>query len=355
MRTYKRPRLSDVARVAGVSPATVSIVLNNRLGGNVRIPLETQQRVLSAAAGLGYVADPVAQSLAGARNRLLGVFTYEAIFPVQFRNFYYPFLVGVEHAAEQLNFDLILFTSSGAGDGKRRIYRQGANRLRLADGAVLLGSEDDKTELQRLVDEQYPFVFIGRRELPDAQISYAAADYHAATEEMVDYLFGLGHRRVAYIGGPGVSESNSDRRQGYGAAYTRRGWSVDRQWLWLQGEQELVAVLGRFLKQQVTAIVVEVGSLAAQVVKTCGQLGVRLPQDLSLAFLGDLAEELPWDLQPTTFVIPRQEMGATAVKLLAELLAQKDVTAVRQVTLPCRLGLGNSCSAPPPSREEVTH
>ncbi len=346
MRTYKRPRMTDVALLAGVSPATVSLVINNRLSGNVRIPPDTQQRVLAAARSLGYVANPVAQSLAGARNRLLGVFTFDAIFPVQFRDFYYPFLVGVEHAAEELDFDLVLFTSTSTRDGRRHLYRQGVNRLRLADGAVLLGSEEDKEEVQRLVEEQYPFVFIGRRDLPHGRISYSAADYAAATQEMMDYLFDLGHRRIAYLGAPVVTESALDRRRGFQEAYRQRAIPLDPQWIWLHAERNLTAVLGTFLKQGITAVVAETGPFAPLIVQSCHELGVKLPQDLSLAFLGDLSDELPWELEATTFAIPRQEMGAAAVKLLAELLAQKDVTAVRQVTLPCRLSLGNSCTGP---------
>lgn len=346
MRTHKRPRMVDVARLAGVSPATVSLVINNRLSGNVRIPPETQQRVLDAAQSLGYVADPVAQSLAGARNRLLGVFTFDAIFPVQFRDFYYPFLVGVERAAEELNFDLVLFTSTSAGGGKRRIYRQGANRLRLADGAVLLGSEEDKQEVQRLVDEQYPFVFIGRRELPGREISYAAADYAAATQELLSYLFSLGHRRIGYLGYRTTSESQNDRRLGYHRAFAEHELPLDPDWISLCAGENLPAVLGHWLKQGVTAVVAETGPFVSLLVESCEQLAIRAPQDLSLAFLGDLSVDLPWQLRPTTFEIPRQEMGAAAVRLLAELLAQEDAAAVRQVTLPCRLAIGDSCAAP---------
>jgi DNA-binding LacI/PurR family transcriptional regulator len=352
----------DVARAAGVSPATVSLVVNNRLGGNVRIPPETQQRVLAAAAALGYVADPVAQSLAGSRNGLLGLFTFDAIFPVQFRDFYYPFLVGVEHAAEELNYDLILFTSTGGGEGKRQIYRQGANRLRLADGAVLLGSEEDKGEVQRLVDEQYPFVFIGRRELPNAQVSFAAADYATATADMVDYLFGLGHRCIGYLGAETNTESLRDRRMGYRQAFARRGLPLDPNWMWphvppgapgeapvnVRGAQpaELPAVLTGWLRQGVTAILVETGPYLPQLLPLCAALGIETPRDLSVAFLGDLSIDLPWELEATTIAIPRQEMGAAAVRLLTELLAQEDAAALRQVTLPCRLVIGSSCATP---------
>lgn len=108
---------------------------------------------MGGGARIAICANPAARSLAGGQNRMLGVFTYESIFPVEHRNFYYRFLVGIEHEAEQMGYDLVLFTSTGGTDGKRRIYRNDGNRLRLTDGAILLGLAEDKHELQQLVQE----------------------------------------------------------------------------------------------------------------------------------------------------------------------------------------------------------
>ncbi|MCB0241885.1 MAG: LacI family DNA-binding transcriptional regulator, partial [Anaerolineae bacterium] len=207
----KRVRQTDVARLAGVSPATVSLVINNRSGGSVRISEETRQRVLDAVNQLSYVVDPAARSLAGGQNSLLGVFTYESIFPLQHRDFYYRFLVGIEEEAEAIGYDLLLFTSSKGEDGRRRIYNNGVNRLGIADGAVLLGASEDKAELQRLRGEGYTFVFIGRREVDDSPIAYVGADYATATAEVVQHMLAHGHRQVVYIGHATKNESQLDR------------------------------------------------------------------------------------------------------------------------------------------------
>jgi hypothetical protein len=103
--------------MTGVSQATVSLVLNNRTGDDVRIAPETRQRVLDAIRATGYVADPVARRLVSGRNRILGVFTYEPVFPSTAADFYHPFLVGIEQRAEQLGCDLLLFTSSSQASG----------------------------------------------------------------------------------------------------------------------------------------------------------------------------------------------------------------------------------------------
>lgn len=346
----RRPRLIDVAQRAGVSSATASLVLNNRVTGNVRIPPETQQRVLAAAEELGYVADPVAQSLARGRNGLLGVFTFEAIFPVTHRDFYYPFLVGIERAAEMLGFDLLLFTSTSVGDGRRRIYRDGRNRLRLADGAILLGVEESKTEVQALVQEGYPFVFVGRRELEGCEISYVAADYAAATAELIERMVNVGHLRIAYVGAEQFTESLLDRRRGYRDGLAASGCAVDDSLLCLCTGQRMVAPqLQTLLDQGVTAVVTESGPIAYSLLQACNELMLDIPGDLSVGLMGDPFGDMENVGHLSGFSIPREEMGAQAVHLLTRLLNTKTPATSQQASLPCKPVAGSTI-APPRTR-----
>src|SRR5262245_34360687 len=110
--------------MTGVSQATVSVVLNGRSDSDVKIAADTRERVLRAIAETGYVADPVARRLAARHNRILGVFTYEPVFPSGNSDFYHPFLVGIEQRAEELGCDLLLLTSAPVVDGRRRIFSQ---------------------------------------------------------------------------------------------------------------------------------------------------------------------------------------------------------------------------------------
>jgi DNA-binding LacI/PurR family transcriptional regulator len=343
----KRSRLADVARLAGVSSATVSLVLNNRVTGNVRIPAETQQRVLAAAHELGYVADPVAQSLAKGRSGLVGVFTFEAIFPVTHRDFYYPFLVGIERTAELLGFDLLLFTSTSVGDGRRRIYHSGRNRLRRADGAVLLGVEDSKAEVQALMDEGYPFVFIGRREVDGGEISYVAADYASATAELIERMVAAGHQRIAYIGAEWFTESLLDRRRGYRDGLGRRGVPVDDALICLCPEHRLdAATLQAMLCQGVTAVVSETGPIASALLRVCAELQLDIPGDLSVGLLGNPVSDIEGAANLSGFGIPREEMGAQAVHLLTRLLDAPLPAAPTQVSLCCTPVAGSTIASP---------
>lgn len=134
-----RPRQAEVARLAGVSQATVSLVLSPKPDGKGRIiSEETRRRVLEAARSLGYVPDPAARRLAAARNNLLGVFSFTATFPTDVQHSYYPFLVGVEREAAALGYDLVLFTGSSTG-GAGAAGPDALSRVRLADGCLFIG------------------------------------------------------------------------------------------------------------------------------------------------------------------------------------------------------------------------
>lgn len=312
------------------------MVVNKRTDSTVRIGPETAKRVWTAVRELGYVPNPVAQSLALGRNRILGVFTHESVFPVDTRSFYYPFLVGIEQGAEELGYDLLLFSSTRSSDGRRRIYHDGINRLQVADGAVLLGWAKDRSEVERLAAEQFPFTYVGRRELGNWPISYAAADYAGATREVVEHLTGLGHRKILYLASLEQREANVDRQAGFREAHEEVGLPLEQEFCRHALPEEVTsATLHGWLAEGYTALVVEDDILAKPILKVAEEEGLELPGDFSLAVLGDplfYTEDPPdW----TTFRIPRNEMGRQAARLLIEMLEDPKPLHPRQLVLPC--------------------
>ncbi|MFU8852027.1 LacI family DNA-binding transcriptional regulator [Micromonospora sp. SL1-18] len=331
----RRPRQSDIARLAGVSQATVSIVINERHSDTVRIPPETRRRVLEVARSLGYVPDPVARSLAGRANRLIGVYTFESMFPMDHHDFYHPFLVGIEATAEELGYDMLMFTSATRSDGGRAIYRDGVNRLRLADGCVLLGKETDRADLARLRDEGFCFTLIGRRDVPGGGITYVTADYAAATERVVDHLVALGHERIAYLTAAEPSEPSADRDAGFWAAQARHGFPTDGFILPIHKDSDPpVEDIKRLLTAGATAVLSHESVVAMRVIDILTGLGVDVPGDCSVAALNDPPDAAPHP-ELTGFVIPRREMGARAVQLLAQQIESPLDIDPQSVTLPC--------------------
>ncbi len=210
-----RPRLEDVAAEVGVSTASVSLVLRGAAGPSAA----TRERVLAAAARLGYRPDRAASMLARRRSRLNGVM-------MEVRSSFHGELVEEVHeAAEQHGYDLVLSTVTRTRDERRAVETLLDSRC---EALVLLGAEGPAEWLTAL-DRQLPVVVVGRPfpspgfDSPGFDIVRAADDEGVAAA--VDHLVWLGHRDIAYVdGGTGIIAAV--RRTGYEAAMSRHGASA---------------------------------------------------------------------------------------------------------------------------------
>lgn len=325
--------------MTGVSQATVSLVLNGRSDGDVRISPETRDRVLKAIRTTGYVPDPVARRLAAGRNRILGVFTYEPVFPSATADFYHPFLVGIEECAESIGCDLLLLTSSPVVDGRRRIFHQD-NRLRVADGCVLLGRSLDPAELTRLLAEGQPFVSVGRRDDAGGPVPYVGVDYASATAALVRKAVGAGHTTLGYVGTGEGPESWVDRKSGFTAATGAA--RVTGRHITVSG-RSATEVLDAVLAGGVTAALVEEYADAVALVNAARERGLTVPGDLSVLALGDPTRATE-TMDLTGYRIPRRAMGWQAVEVLSGLL--EGSTAPTQRLLLCEPVDGATCAPP---------
>ncbi|NEA34564.1 LacI family DNA-binding transcriptional regulator [Streptomyces sp. SID13031] len=330
----------DIARLARVSQTTVSLVLNNRTAASARIPAGTRDRVLKVIRETGYVADPLARRLLQQRNQILGVFTYESVFPSASADFYHPFLSGIEESAEELGCDLLLFTSAPVTDGRRLVFHDN-NRLRIADGSLLLGRRIPAEELSRLVAEDYPFVSVGRRDNPvlpngaPATVPYVGADYTTATATVTARALHLGHQKIAFVGPGKGAESSADRLRGFHQV-APRGLHLS--------PTEPSEVLAELLAHGVTAVFVEDLADAAALAEAVRQRGLDVPGDLSVVALGDASRPVEGDDVYSGFHIPRKEMGRRAVGLLETVLSGEE-TELQQL-LACELVDGSTLSKP---------
>jgi len=329
----RRLTQQDIARIAGVSQATVSLVLNNRQDGSVRIAARTRARVLEVIKKTGYVADPVARTMHGRRNRILGVFTYEAVFPSGNTDFYYPFLAGIEEQAEEIGCDLLLFTSATAAGSRRRIFSDDS-RVRLADGCLLLGRTVDRDDLAQLIAEGIPFVSIGRRDDAGGPVPHVGVDYRAAVRDLVGQAAALGHRTLAYVGVGEGAESSSDRLRGFRDAVNEHG---------VLGVHLVKATLDDLRAIGATAALTEENADGAALVLEARARDLQVPGDLSVLTLGAATRPTPPDVDLTGFHIPRRAMGRRAVQLLTDLLENGTTP---QEMLPCEPVEGSTLSAP---------
>jgi DNA-binding LacI/PurR family transcriptional regulator len=357
MKRASRPTQHDIARAAGVSTAVVSLVINGRTNGKIKISKATQERVWTAIREQGYVPNLAARQLAGGRTNLIGVFTYEPLFPMTPSDFYQPFLVGIEEQAENSGYNLLLFTRTEA-DGRRHIYSDGVNQLLATEGAILLGTKEDRAELGRLYRDGFPFVFVGRREIDEGPVAYTAADYAGASADLVRKLLGHGHRHIIYVGRTEeINESALDREQGFLDAMSSAGCAHPATLVHRVDHETIDAArLRAWIAAGATALAVEQMPAALEIWRVAKVSGITIPGDLSLVALGK-ADDPTVDHQGIdTFFIPHREMGAQAVTLLARMLTEPDAAFPRQLTIPCTPASGRTIGPPParhPSGKEV--
>ena len=331
----RRPvRQADIARLAGVSQATVSSVITGS-GDRYGIAQETRDKVMAAVESLGYVPSIAARQLRGTRNRLIGVHTFESIFPISQLNFYHEFLVGIEEQAVIDGYNLLLFTATDNSTGHRPLFVEGDSQLSVADGTILLGLDRERSELERLAGSGYPFVHIGRRTIEGAEIPFVAPDYQSGVEAAVDHLVELGHTGITYLRDDVSFEATTARREGYRIAMERHGLPTS-----------VIDTAGNdpaeFALRGTTAFLAEESPQLRWIERVARDQGLEIPADLSVVALSGTTETSGrrW----TTLTAPRRQLGAEAVQLLVGILDGADGPIHRY--LPC-LPLLDDTVAPP--------
>lgn len=330
-----------MARLAGVSSATVSIVLSGRTDTTIRISPETRARVVQAAESLGFMPNPAAQMLAQGRSRLIALFYFGDTFPYEREHQFYLSLLGIEREASRQDYNVLLITRGQSAE-KRSIYAAGGNMLRLADGAILMGPLESPDELARLVEDGYPFIYIGRRQVPGYEIDWVVSDYIQAGYEGARHVLGLGHRRLGFVWNDSRTEEVRDRQRGIerAAAEVAGAELVAMP----QGILTDAAQMERALRESGISALLCAGQASVRASLTrLDELGVRVPADLSVVALSfDEGRQWPWPaLRPTHVRHPESLVGERAVQAL---IARLDgtVEGPQHWRIPCEFVIGNS-------------
>jgi DNA-binding LacI/PurR family transcriptional regulator len=274
-RSARRPRLEDVAERVGMSPASVSMVLSNAPGPSAA----TRERVLEAAAELGYRPDRTASLLARRRTHLVGVLMELG------SAFHAELAADLHEAAEGRGYDVVLSAVTRTRDERRAIETLVDFRC---EALVLLGPVAPAAQLADL-GRQLPVVVIGRRVTANGVDVVRSADADGVGQ-VVDHLAGLGHRAIAYVDG-GRGPIAADRRRGYRTAMRRHRLGGHLQVIGgdhteAAGTRAALALLeaGRPLP---TAVVAFNDHCALGLLDAFSRAGVGVPADVSVVGYDD--------------------------------------------------------------------
>lgn len=325
-------RAADVARAAGVSVATVSLVLNDRR--TVVLSETTRDRVREAARRLGYLPNRVAQSLIQGRTRTVGV-----LLPSLASSFVARIADGIETAAATAGFGLLLAHSRHSPESEAR-QLEVLQRQRV-EGVVLVAAEGTLPSLGKRLDRLQktatPFVVVDdetHSHCGDCVVS----DDRQGMALAVSHLASLGHRRIAHLGAGTRTSSGQARLLGYREAMERHRMRVDRDWIEGDAFQsgDPVAALTRLLgaRRPPTAVVAANDRHLAAAIPRLRASGIRVPDDLSL--VGYANYDFATYLDLTSVEQEPETLGTTAFHRLLSRIEEGPSRPVR-LRLPVRL------------------
>lgn len=327
-----RVKMSDVARQAGVSVATVSKVVNGRYG----VAQSTLDRVQQVIEELGYEASLGASSLRSHRTNVLGILVAE------FEPFSTELLKGASSAITQTGYELLAYSGGarGADVGWERRYlsRLGGT---LIDGAIIV--------TPTVVDASngIPVVAVDPHTGPSG-LPTVDSDNFAGGVMATQYLLALGHRRIGLVGGRPDLESARLREAGFRSAMADAALDVDESLVVVGGyrpetaDQPARELLAR--PDRPTAVFAANDLSAIRTIEVAREMGLRVPDDLSVVGFDNVPESALCDPPLTTINQPLRDIGAQALRLLVDLLQGKEVAATH-LRLPTALVERASCRA----------
>jgi LacI family transcriptional regulator len=309
----------DVARLAGVSRSTVSLVLNKVT--TVKIAPETREKVLKAARELNYHPNVLAQSLKTNRSKIIGLLIPSITNP------FFPFIAqGVEDIAVASGYNVFL-CNTFRDQVKEENYIETLVGKQV-DGIIVAASVHNPSILNEARKRKIPIVTFDRR-IENEGFDCIHFDNIKGGEMAVNYLFSLGHRNIGFITTSTDTSSHIDRLAGYKDAHEKAGIPVNNHYIrndkyQNKGDKSNIYEMNAGLKlaaelleqcPEVTAIFAVNDTIALGALKL-GQKGIRIPEDLSVIGFDNISLTEMVTPTLTTIAQPTYQMGQQAAKLL---------------------------------------
>jgi DNA-binding LacI/PurR family transcriptional regulator len=305
-----RTTRADVAKLAGVSTATVSYVLNNSRG----IAEDTRKRVLTAVEELKYKPDMIARSLVTNETMQLSVVVDNITNP-----FYGDIVLGFENAAIEKGYFVNICT------GYKNIDEYFENFIsRRLDGVFIVATiyKFHIEKLYRLVDEGIKVVKCENIEADLRKVSSVENDYMTAMNDAVGHLYNLGHRNIAYISGQSKILKCDPKLMGFQKAVEKfkLGNTVV-----LEGNAPYssdipdgynLACKLLSIDKSYSAVICLNDLMAMGAIKAFNENGLRVPEDISVMGFDDIPYAAYWDPPITTMAVPKSFLGSKAFELL---------------------------------------
>ncbi|HET9344594.1 MAG TPA: LacI family DNA-binding transcriptional regulator [Candidatus Limnocylindrales bacterium] len=310
--------LDEVARVAGVSRATVSRVVN----GNPKVGADAKRQVERAIERLGYVPNQAARSLVTRRSQSIGLVIPEPAGRLFEDPFFPRLLRGIGAALSSRELQLVLLMPQSSSEETRAERYLTAGHV---DGALLVSLHGNDPLPQAVAGRGVPVV-VGGRPPRGSQVSYVDVDNVQGARSAVEHLIGTGRKAIATIAGPQDMPAGQDRLTGYHDALESAGIARDAR-LVADGDftQQGGAEAARRIlaaRPNLDAIFAASDLMAAGAIQVLRAAGRGIPEDVAVVGFDDSQSAETTDPPLTSVRQPIEEMGREMVRLLVEQLAE---------------------------------
>ena len=332
--------IKDVAALAGVSPSTVSRTCKN----NPSISEETKERVRKAMAELGYEPNFQASNLASQNSRTIGIILPASAKEVYENSFYLEAIQGISHYCNGRQYMTTIVTGQDEAeilDAVRSMSRSGK-----VDGFIILYSKKDDPVIDYLFNEGLLYILIGKATQYTNQTIHIDNDNLLAGREAAEYLYQLGHRRIAYLGSDSSLMFSADRKAGYQLALASHQLPVRPEYcveVKNVSENNEEAIRGLLMqKDRPTAILVSDDILAVSLERVCLENHLAIPEDLSIiSFNNSLFARLT-SPQLTSIDIGAGQLGSEAASQIINHIENPNLLATK-IIVPHHLIERDSC------------
>lgn len=328
--------IRDVARVAGVSIATVSRVFNN----HTLVNPETASRVLEVASQLEYWPNGAAQSLTTRRTHTLGV-----MLPELFGEFYSEVIRGIDRQSRSHDYQILLSSSHSNGE---EVLIAGRAMLGRIDGLIMMAPDEASIETVERVRRRVPVVLLNPKVEIEGCCSVAFENFSGA-RAAVSHLVGLGHRDIAMVAGPSGNVDAEERLRGFRRALTDAGLDpeaalvVPGDFRESAGYEAGVALLAR--RPRPTAVFAANDCMAVGLLAALRAAGRRVPRDIAVVGFDDIAMAAYLNPPLTTVRVDASGLGQRAVDLMMGAMEAGSAGGCLRQLLPATLTVRQSCGA----------
>ncbi|WP_404455412.1 LacI family DNA-binding transcriptional regulator [Oceanobacillus kapialis] len=321
--------IHDVAKLAGVSVATVSRVMND----HARVAEKTKTRVERAINELNYAPSVLGRNLRTSKSSLLLV-----LIPSISNPFYTEIINGIEDTAIARGYNILL-CETDSNPQRETIYFN-LLRNRLAEGIISMDPSVNKNKLNELA-ESYPIIQCSEYDT-ESPIPYVTIDSEKAAYEAVTHLIELGHRKIALINSDERFLYARQRRNGYEQAMKQHGLAIREEWLYnapqlkFAAGQEAISTLMQ-LEDKPTAIFAVSDIYAIGALKEIHRMGKKVPEDIALIGFDKISFSDMACPSLTTISQPMYEMGRISAEMIMDKLNGVNVSSkVLEHRLVCR-------------------